>query len=99
MVAESLRVLEHSKIAFGHLRDAPVGPRLEHFFRHKSCLNRLHRLVPQDPWLPVVTDMCNVFKLDPSVIKTEPYCFIRKTAMVLFARESFLFRSRDKLTV
>lgn len=78
MLAEPLRMAEHSQIAVADLCDTPVGPRLEHVARDEERLCGLHRLVPQYPWLPVMAHVLNLGERDARAIKTEPDRIVRK---------------------
>src|SRR5882724_4022944 len=57
---QPLWMFEHPQIAVTHLGNAPVGPRLEHARRNKGCLRCLHRLMAEDPGLPIMADVLHV---------------------------------------
>ncbi len=54
MLSKTLRMAEHSEVAFAYLCHATVGSGLEHITRDEGSLRRLHCLVPQYPRLPIM---------------------------------------------
>src|SRR4028119_663119 len=83
MFADTARVLEHAEIAVAHLRDAAINPRLEHVARNQRSLQSLHRLVAQNPGLPVVADVFDIGDFDVRVIEAELDGVVGEAAVVL----------------
>ena len=55
--------------------------------------------MPQDPWLPVETDVPHVRYLDASLFQTILHCLVGEAAVVFPARKAFFLSSRDDFTV
>ena len=96
---QAFRMFEHPQVAFADLGDASIRARPEHRRRNQGGFRCLHRLMPQYPRLPIVSDMLDILQCYAGVIETEFDSAIRKTAMVLFSGESFLFSGSDQLSV
>src|SRR2546426_5637154 len=99
MFADQVWMSEHPQITLAYLRHAPVNTSLEHLARDDCRLQGLHRLVSQDPRLPVETDVRDVRDLDACFFQTILHRIVRKAAVVLPARKALLFGSGDNLAV
>src|SRR5205085_11572146 len=99
MLADAARVLEHAEITLAHLRDAAIYARAKHVARNEAGLERLQRLVAQDPRLPIEADVRDVFNCDACFVEAILHRLIGEAAVMFAAREAFLFGGGDDLAV
>jgi hypothetical protein len=99
VLAKPPRMPEHPEVTVRDLCDTAVRPRPEHIRRNERGLCRLHGFVTQDPRLPVVPDVRDIFQFDAGVIEAELYRLVWKSAVMFLAGEALFFDRGDQFTI
>src|SRR5205085_11203258 len=72
---------------------------MEHVARDETRLDRLQRLVAQDPRLPIEADVGDVLDCDAGFVEAILHRLVGEAAVMFAAREALLFGGGDDLAV